>query len=133
MKLTGIGEVPLKMYSSPWSIRHHRCVLTNISKYFRFSETKRINLNNIDTWLVNSFGFRILELEMATNESFENVFENAQHTHSRSPLPVTYPQLIQPQRHTYTPKTPSPQSQHTSNKSCTMPNTGLQLPAYSAI
>ena len=71
MKLTGIGEVPLKMYSSPWSIRHHRCVLTNISKYFRFSETKRINLNNIDTWLVNSFGFRILELEMATNESFE--------------------------------------------------------------
>ena len=27
--------------------------------------------NNIDTWLVNSFGFRILELEMATNESFE--------------------------------------------------------------
>ena len=25
----------------------------------------------IDTWLVNSFGFRILELEMATNESFE--------------------------------------------------------------
>ena len=40
-------------------------------KYFRFSETKRINLNNIDTWLVNSFGFRILELEMATNESFE--------------------------------------------------------------
>ena len=71
MKLTGIGEVPLKMYSSPWSIRHHRCVLTNISKYFRFSETKRINLNNIDTWLVNSFGFRILELEMATNDSFE--------------------------------------------------------------
>ena len=55
---------------SPCS-RHHRCVLTNISKYFRFSETKRINLNNIDTWLVNSFGFRILELEMATNESFE--------------------------------------------------------------
>ena len=46
-------------------------MLTNISKYFRFSETKRINLNNIDTWLVNSFGFRILELEMATNESFE--------------------------------------------------------------
>ena len=41
------------------------------TKYFRFSETKRINLNNIDTWLVNSFGFRILELEMATNESFE--------------------------------------------------------------
>ena len=71
MKLTGIGEVPLRMYSSPWSTRHHRCVLTNISKYFRFSETKRINLNNIDTWLVNSFGFRILELEMATNESFE--------------------------------------------------------------
>ena len=71
MKLTGIGEVPLRMYSSPWPTRHHRCVLTNISKYFRFSETKRINLNNIDTWLVNSFGFRILELEMATNESFE--------------------------------------------------------------
>ena len=40
-------------------------------KIFSFSETKRINLNNIDTWLVNSFGFRILELEMATNESFE--------------------------------------------------------------
>ena len=71
MKLTGIGEVPLKMYSSPLSTRHHRCVLTNITKYFRFSETKRINLNNIDTWLVNSFGFRILELGMATNESFE--------------------------------------------------------------
>ena len=71
MKLTEIGEVPLKMYPSPWSTRHHRCVLTNISKYLQFSETKRTNLNNIDTWQVNSFGFRISELEMATNESFE--------------------------------------------------------------
>ena len=71
MKLTEIGEVSLKMYPSPWSTRHHRCVLTNISKYLQFSETKRTNLNNIDTWQVNSFGFRISELEMATNESFE--------------------------------------------------------------
>ena len=55
----------------PGSTRHHRWVMTNISKSYGFSETKRINLKNIDTWLVNYFGFGILKLEMATNQSFE--------------------------------------------------------------
>ena len=56
---------------SPWSTRHHRCVMTNISNFFGFSETKRINLKNIDTWLVKTFSYGILKLEMATNQSFE--------------------------------------------------------------
>ena len=37
---------------------------------FDFPKPKELILI-LDTWLVNSFGFRILELEMATNESFE--------------------------------------------------------------